>query len=152
MRRILLTTVAVATAAASATAIAAAPSGSRHVVRTYTAATTAVTNTGEVRGSGLVVVGGPVHGAFGLTYLKVRPTDKTASLRLTDRTGRTVQAVVQQTVPDGSVVQVGVFCGATKKPLRLAPGGGTLIVRPAYGTCGSEPSIPTTGKIRATFH
>jgi hypothetical protein len=150
MRRILLATVAVATAAASASAIAA-PSASRHVVRTYTAATTAVTTTGEVRGSGLVIVGGPVHGAFGLTYIKVNPTDRTAALRLTDRTGRTVQAVVQQTVANGSVVQVGVFCGATKKPLRLAPGGGTLIVRPSYGMCGSEPSVPTTGKIRATI-
>jgi hypothetical protein len=151
VRRILLATVAIATAAASATALAAAPTGARHVSKTYTAATTALTPNGQAQGSGVVIVGVPGLGSYGLTYIKLRPTDRTASLRLSDQTGRPVQAVVQQTAKNGSVFQVGTFCGATSKPLRLVPGGGTLVVRPSYGMCGQQPSVPTTGEIHATL-
>ena len=149
MRRILFATVAVATAAASASALAA-PTAARHLNRTYTAATTATTTSGQMQGSGLVIVGGPVHGKVGLQYFKLQPTDRTASVRLADKTGRTVQAVVQQTASNGSVIQIGIFCGASKA-LPLRPGGGTLIVRPSYGVCGQQASLPTAGEIHVTL-
>ena len=150
MRRVLLTTIAVATAVASASAVAAAPSAGRHIVKSYTAATTAQTASGRAQGTGLVLVGGPIHGKFGLQYVKLRPADSSVSLRLADQTGRTVQALVQQTAKNGSVFQIGMVCGATSKPLALRPGGGTLIVRPAYGTCDQEASVPTSGKVFVT--
>jgi hypothetical protein len=61
--------------------------------------------------------------------VKLRPSDRRASIQLTDQSGR-------------------VVCGASRHPLSLAPGGGTLIVRPSYGMCGSEASVPTTGTVR----
>ena len=151
VRRVLLTTIAVATAATTASAVAAPTAAARHVSRTYTAATTATTESGQAQGSGLVVVGGPVHGTFGLTYIKLRRADSSASIRLTDRTGRTVQALVQQTSRDGSVASLGIICGSTRHPLRLAPGGGELVIRPSYGTCGQNASVPTTGTLDVTL-
>jgi hypothetical protein len=151
MRRVLLVWVAIATGATTTAAVAAPAAGARHVVRTYTAATTATTNSGQAQGSGLVLVGGPVHGTYGLTYIKLRPAEGSASIRLTDRTGRPVQALVQQTSRDGSVATLGIICGGTRRPLRLAPGGGTLVVRPSYGTCGQEASAPTTGTLDVTL-
>ena len=151
MRRILVMTLALTTAAASTAAFAAAPSSGRQVVRSYTAATTAETTNGDAQGTGVVLVGGPVHGKVGLQYVHLRPTDRTATVQLTDQTGRTVKALVQQTTKSGRVVRIGLVCGATSKPLALADGAGTLVIRPAYGACGQEPSVPTTGEIRVTL-
>jgi hypothetical protein len=151
VRRVVLTTIAVATAAATASAVAAPTAGVRHVTRTYTAATTATTGNGQAQGSGLVLVGGPVQGSYGLTFIKLRQADRSASIRLTDRTGRTVQALVQQTSRDGSVATLGIICGSTRHPLRLAPGGGGLTIRPSYGTCGQNASTPTTGTLDVTL-
>jgi hypothetical protein len=151
MRRILLTALAVATAATTASALAAAPSTARHVVKPYTAATTATNGDDLVQGSGLVLGGTPAAGEYGFTFIKLRPTDRRAAIRLADRTGLRVQALIQQVAKDGSLVQIGIVCGKSATSLRLVPGGGNLVVRPSYGMCGQAPSLPTTGKVFATL-
>jgi len=151
MRRIVIATSVVAVLASAASSFAAGTASTRHVARTYTMATTATTQNGQAQGSGLVIDGGPVSGTYGLIFVKLRPTDREASIRLTDRTGRTVQALVQQTARDGSVTQLGIVCGRSSHPLRLAPGAGDLVVRPSYGTCGTQPSVPTSGTVAVHF-
>jgi hypothetical protein len=151
MRRILLTALAVATVATTASALAAAPSTARHVVKPYSVATTATNGASEIRGSGLILGGTPAEGEYGFTFIKLRQTDQRANIRLADRTGRTVQALIQQVAKDGSLVEIGIVCGKSAKSLDLAPGGGRLVVRPSYGMCGQAPSVPTTGKVFATL-
>jgi hypothetical protein len=151
MRRVMIPVVAAATVVTSVAALASAPTHARQVVRPYTAATTATDGDSRAQGSGLELQGTPVDGTYGFAFIKLRPTDRRATIRLADRTGRTVQAVVQQTARDGSVVQIGVVCGRSAKSLHLVPGGGDLVVRPSYGMCGQDASVPTTGKIFATL-
>lgn len=152
MRRTVVGIAVVAALATSVTSFAAGPSAARQVVRPYVAATTAVTSNGLVQGSGVVVeTGAAGERTFGLVFVNLRSTEQRATIRLADTTGRTVQAFVQQTAKNGTVFRIGVVCGATAKPLRLAPGGGTLVVRPSYGLCGQQPSVPTTGSVFVTL-
>ena len=147
MRRQLI--VVVAAAAAAVASLPAHAGTARTVKLAYKAATSVATADGTIRCCGVEVGAGndpSAHEQFGFVWTKVRPTDRFARLTFRDQTGRPVQALLSQTTSHG-FVELGTVCGGTTRRVRLAPGGGTFVIRPAYGACGSSPSVPTTGTV-----
>lgn len=151
MRRVVLATAAVATAAMSAVALATPPA-SRTVTAHYSLALAA-------QGRG-VLVEGPVVGVVttegaeatvGFADVDVRKGDRFTSVRVTDDSGRVVRAVVQAARASGQEVPLAVFCASTHRRVALPAHTISVDVRPAYGECGSTPSVPTTGLVRVTL-
>jgi hypothetical protein len=80
-------------------------------------------------------------------------TDRKVTVRVTDQSGLNVLAVVIQKAYDelgAPERELGQVCGSPKR-MRLAYPGRPLNVYLVNGTCGSAPSVATTGTVAATL-
>jgi hypothetical protein len=85
----------------------------------------------------------------GCVRFPVQRGDRFVSLRIDDVTTLPVLGVAVDS--HGRVL--GLFCGATERPLQLPPDSAHVDVWAVAGNCPSvaQPSVPTTGTITATF-
>ena len=97
------------------------------------------------------VLGGPLQPATFTT----RRTERFVTVRVIDETGMPVAAVLAEAASADAMVggeaELARFCGATPKPVRLSHPGRGLVVRLVAGPGCSGASVPTTGRVLATF-
>jgi hypothetical protein len=146
MRRLVITSAA-AVAALAALPAQAAPG--RTVVTGYTgtASVQGVVTGGVVWGG----VNGSGPGAVGFVLVPKRPGERSVSVQLADRSGLPVAFMLAQSRSDGAATELGEFCGATRRPVRVATKG-DVVVYLELGSCGTTPSTPTAGTARVVFH
>ncbi len=78
-------------------------------------------------------------------------TERFVSVVVEDANGLPVAGEVAQNLDSDTSPEVSyMFCGETEKPLKIKPGV-EVIVYVYEGTCGSSPSLPTTGEVTAEF-
>lgn len=78
-----------------------------------------------------------------------RPGERFVHLEIVDESGNLVKGHVEQRFKGGDRL-LGHFCGATKRPLRIQPGG-TVRVYPGSDPCGGDGLGATQGTVIATF-
>lgn len=84
---------------------------------------------------------------LGCALLKLGPKDRYAELEIADAAGQKAYGIVYR-VPGFDVI--GEFCGSTDEAWATG-GAAELLVHVVPGTCDSgEPSVATTGVVRAT--
>jgi hypothetical protein len=118
--------------------------------------------TGSYTGAGVDSVAGITPSVYGegsgqgtefqAVSVDTRRTDRRVTVRVTDRSGRPVQAAVVQHLGSGTSddVELGRLCGP-RNGFRLARPGRPLTVYLLAGRCGASASVPTTGTVRFTF-
>jgi hypothetical protein len=147
MRRSVLIATTIGSVAVCAGSALAAPAGSRSVAMTYTLATSAAAPTGTVMCCGV----GIDNSRFGMVWAATHAGDRTVSVRIADHEIGSVAAIVEATT-NNSWTRLGTICGSSSKPFTLGRHVTGVLVRPAYGICGTSASAPTSGTVTFRFN
>jgi hypothetical protein len=89
---------------------------------------------------------------YGFTQLRSTKSDRFVRVSVVDASGLPVSFDVEQwdAKAPGGAYQLGTFCSQSTR-LRLPSPGRSVVVYPKVGACAAGPSIPTQGKVTATY-
>jgi hypothetical protein len=147
MRRSVVIATTLGTVAVCAVSATAAPSASRSLTRTYTLATSAAAPTGTVMCCGV----GIDNRRYGMVWAATRTGDRAVRVQIADDKIGSVAAIVEATTKN-SWTRLGTICGSSSKPFPLGRHVTGVLVRPAYGVCGTSASAPTSGTVTFRFN
>jgi hypothetical protein len=93
-----------------------------------------------------------VTSAYGMAAQRAGNGERHVSVVVADHEIGAVSALVDEIAPDGSIRHLATICGSTTRALALPYAGRDVVVRPAYGACGSfVASAPTSGTVTFRF-
>jgi hypothetical protein len=140
---------AVAAVAAAALAVTVAPANAKTTAHTV-----------ALKYQGVASIQGVVSGSFdgqgqhlGYVELATSRKDRTVSVAVTDDHGLPVAFQLSQGYRSDTktLTDLGEWCSATPRPVKLPHPGQPVIVYVEFGACGTSLSAPTSGTVKLTL-